>query len=354
MTYLQPLPPGSPPPSKLDPLEISFDHARDEAFWARQTTLSSAQVFRHSGWAPQRARIYAAFSRTHQDFNRRSRFQYCGTHARVLQKIDPPYDYKIVGDYCRDRFCLPCSKLRGHTIAANVIKQLDGRPARFLTLTLRSQTEPLVDLLNRIQQCFRSLRAKPFWKTKVDGGVSFIECKWNPQANRWHVHLHMLLEGRYLDKPTLEAQWLAITADSYVCDLQLCRSETDAARYVTKYVTKAFSADLLSTPDRLDEAVRSFRGRRLFTTFGSWRGVPLLATDRDDTWIDLGELLDILAQAKAGDPDAMKILNSIDPDATATALRLMQPRPPPIGHRTLDPTPRPQQTFSFTPAIAVR
>jgi hypothetical protein len=315
--------------TKVHPPETTDTDDELQPLWDRELLAEPVQCFRHSGWKADRSKVWDAMLTFLSVDKRLTRFATCGLHPHVYRSQAPPFRYKVAGDSCRDRFCVPCARQRGNLIAANILAKLAGKPCRFLTLTLRSTSEPLRELLDKIGKAFRSLRSTDTWKRAVSGGVVFLEAKWKPESNRWHVHLHALLQGSWIDKPALEADWCRITGGSYVCDLQHCPESSKVTKYVVKYCAKPYDHSVVGDPRCLIETMVAFRGRRLFTTFGDWRGVPLTKSDDDSRWENLGLLTDMIADARAGSHLAVAILTEINADATAVALRDEEPRPPP-------------------------
>lgn len=286
----------------------------------------AAVAFRHSGWEATRRRIFDAFFRTAQPTNRKSQFQYCGSCAYILRNVEDPDVYRIAGSCCHDRFCLPCAKERSHAISLNVLEHLSKRRARFLTLTIKSTDEPLTDLLDKLYTGFQKLRQTKLWRASVTGGVAFLEINWSPERNRWHPHLHILIEGKYIPQPKLKALWYHITGDSYVVDIRLVLNADQAAKYITKYASKPFNNTFLTRPDRLDEAIVALKGRKLLLTFGTWRGVTLLHTPSDGAWQNVGSLQTYIENAAAGDKHARSVLNSL----TTQPLEPIYARAPPL------------------------
>jgi hypothetical protein len=250
-------------------------------------------------------------------------FRECGNHAYVLQSLHDPTEYRVAGSTCHHRFCLPCGQQRSRTIAANVLDRLHGRQARFVTLTLRSTTEPLADLLVKLSTCFARLRRQAIWSKRTTGGVAFTEVKWNAQLQRWNVHLHCITQGQYIKVGLLSQAWKRITRDSLIVDIRIVRDERHLAHYVTKYASKPLSHTVLHDDDRLDEAIIALKGRRLATTFGDWRGVLLTPTQDETGWKNLGSLDTIIKQALAGDPDSQRIYRSL----TRHTVPLPEPKP---------------------------
>lgn len=273
--------PGLPPPSEsgasLDPQETPVESKTCSTF-AVETPPSDPlrDVFRHSGWKHQRRQIYEALLRAALFPDRAQRFAACGSEFWILRHKTDSTRFKIVPDLCRDRFCVPCSAARQATIRHNLDTHLLAQPYRLLTLTIRSDGQPLSELLDRLYASFRRLRQRAIWKDRVRGGVAFLEITYNPDGGGWHPHLHCILEGLYIPRPELTKQWLSCTGDSHNLDLKLIRSRHGVLNYVTKYSMKPLPASIVGNPDALDEAIDTLSGRRLIVTFGTWRSWKLL------------------------------------------------------------------------------
>jgi len=229
----------------------------------------------------------------------------------VLQSVEDPDLYTLGGSTCHDRFCLPCGRERSRVIAGNVKLKVEGKKARFLTLTLRSTTEPLPELLAKLTRDFTSLRRTNLWRKRVTGGVAFLEVKWLAGTNRWHVHLHALIQGRYVPRDDVSKTWLKITGTSEVIDIRIVENEAHCTHYICKYASKPLDRTVLVEPFRLDEAIVALKGKRLCMTFGSWRGYKLTQPPESGTWIQLGTLHEIITRAEAGEPVAIEALEAL-------------------------------------------
>lgn len=255
--------------------------------------------------------------------SRLARFETCGKHAWVMRSKDDPSRYCIASDHCHDRFCLPCANGRSRTIARNVLSLISTRKVRFITLTLRAKSEPLVLALSRLNAAFSRLRTRKLWSRGVTGGVAFLEVKRSENANRWHVHLHILAEGSYIDKTRLSRAWHEITGDSFIVDIRLVKDLDIAARYITKYASKPLDKTVTSSLDYTIEAIKALKGRRLCSTFGQWQGEVLTARTDSEEWEAVAPLADLLERKTAGDPVAIGII------ALVSELKSWQQRGPP-------------------------
>lgn len=293
--------------------------------------ITLAATFRHSGWRRQRNLIFDSLTRTGQTHTRRQAFSECGMFAFVYQSLDDPHRFRLGGSSCHDRYCLPCSRDRSHILAENVLKVLDGQPARFVTLTLKHADTPLRAQLNRLYTCFQKLRTRRAWNARVTGGAAFLECKWIAGTRSWHPHLHVVTQGQYFAKQLLQAEWYRVTGDSYVTDIRWVEDDRKVAGYVTKYVSKPFDSTFLNQPALLDEHMLAMHRRRLCLTFGTWRGVKLTATPEPGAWLSLGRIEDLCDMANRGQPVALAALAHLygtDMPGILQAAELA--RPPPI------------------------
>lgn len=304
---------------------------------------SPTATFRHSGWAGDRAKVHAALQRTRQQRPRIASFETCGSGAFVLQAVDDPTRYRIAGSACHDRFCLPCGQERSRTIAGNVLDRLDGKGCRFLTLTVSARGLALIDAIKHLQRSFRRLRKTKLWARCVTGGAAFLEVKWIQATERWHPHLHCLLEGRYMPQPEIKAHWERITGDSSIVDIRPARNQKMIVHYVVKYASKPLDHSLLESETVLDEAILALRGIRLCVTFGTWQGLKLTATGNLGEWLNVGSLEEWLQRAAWGDAEAEQVLVSIGRRRAIEAIAEVGPRPPP----TITIRPTTQLRFDF-------
>ena len=290
------------PPGCGTPQPLALDQASDQADF--QTEIN----FRHSGWAPTRQRVADAMFRVVASLDRLADFASCGQDAWVERSDQDPHHYRIVSRKCHDRWCLPCGQERSRVIAHNVHDRLNVPLARMVTLTLKTDAEPLQELLDKLYQSFARLRRTKIWESTQAGGVAFLEVKWAVERQRWHPHLHVLSEGKYIAKPALAKAWLKATGNSFIVDVGKIKSAAAAISYVVKYASKPMDASLFKDSARLDEAILAMKGRRLALTYGTWRGVKLTDVPESGTWTPVGSLISFIARAKAGDPIADAII----------------------------------------------
>jgi hypothetical protein len=313
-----------------------------------------AMDFRHSGWAPYRARVEQALRETEGITPRRlAAFSVCGADAWIESRrklVHCPRtnfdaattgtathfgnEYRIKSTKCHDRFCVPCSQERSFRVRQALLKHMQPLDnLKLITLTLKASTDGLSAILDRITRCFRLLRNRPIWKKNIEGGVSIIETKLGKNSGAWHCHFHVVCRGKFTSQAKLADEWQRITTDSRIVDIRPVGARSGAVTYITKYITKAADHEIVMSPKHLSEAIVAFTGRRMVSTFGTWRGLELMEKPHEeqfitedgihldrDAWCPVGPLGTLLAAAAAGDAAAIIIF---------AKLRQKPARPPP-------------------------
>lgn len=277
--------PADIPPGIILTLE---DRPRPE--FGAQPALPSESYIRHNGWAAGRAKIWAALTRSGTSRATLDRFAECGSGLTV--HYNPHTDaIKLGCNCCRNRWCVACGVERSAKMAANLRAQMKLDTCRFITLTRRHSHAPLADQLDSLYAAFAKLRHRGWFKATIAGGAAFLELKTSEKTGLWHVHLHLIVTGNYIDQRELSRQWLACTIDSAIVDVRSIPTNEDVARYVTKYVTKPMDSNTLNDQDRCIEMIVNLKGRRLCLTFGTWRGLKLTEGEPPAAgWIMIGTI----------------------------------------------------------------
>jgi len=264
------------------------------------------EEFRHSGWRPRRQIIMAAMTRCCLPTARQERFARCGANCWIERS--PCTDrVRVRANFCHDRWCQPCANARSLVIAENLRQALTDEPHRHVVLTLRHSPIPLAKQVDRLYSCFRRLRSSRLWGESTAGGAVFLEVKIG-RDGAWHPHLHVVSQGQYIPQSALSAEWLSITGDSDNVWIELIRDGEKLRRYITKYASKPLEPGIVNDLVKLDELIRALHGRRLCSTFGSWRGIALEGRLEDaDDWQPVCQLIDLVRAKAAGEPWAVAL-----------------------------------------------
>jgi hypothetical protein len=282
-------------------------------------TPNAAVRFRHGGWWSIRERVKASLFRLRESDSRIMAFTGCGGGSWIEHCVADPSRLRVRQNNCHDKLCTPCANARSAKIREALIAQMAGRPATFVTLTLCGKNEPLKDLVDKLLKSFRALRLHPTWADRVSGGAAIMEIKYSDKAKRWHPHLHIICEAKFLPQQELCDAWRSITKDSFIVDIRRVQNAEIAGSYVAKYASKPLNTSFCSMPKLLDEAVTALKGRRLVLCFGTWYGTPLSEmedVDLADDLVDAGEwsmvysLHEILQRAASADAEAIAIIKA--------------------------------------------
>lgn len=172
---------------------------------------------------------------------------------------------------CGNRFCSVCSTPRRRRAAQKLrflVTQI--RPPAFytfkhLTLTIRNGSD--LDVMYRSLLCgFRRLRQHRLWKSKVRGGAFILELTGQP--GNWHLHLHAIIEARYVPWSLLHDQWQKVSTGHGVWIAT--RPPGVILNYLTSYLTKN-----QLPPESQKQAAHALRNARLFQTFGVWHNLTV-------------------------------------------------------------------------------
>jgi hypothetical protein len=275
----------------LDHIESTVEDASSTSnSHTAPTSLPANYPRRHRGWWNTRERTRAAIAATFPPKARLLAWDNCGRRLLVLRNKHRPNTYKLTSAGCHDRFCKPCQAARTTTIQKNLRSRMADHPYRLLTLTLLASTVPLREQLTRLYTCFRKLRQTKTWKQRVTGGAAFLEITLNDATQKWHPHLHLILEGKYYPQEQLSRDWFKLTGDSKVVDIRLISNRNAACIYVTKYCTKAHDHRITRNPEPFAELIQAVKSRKLIMPFGTWRKWKLTAKLDDPDWEYLGPL----------------------------------------------------------------
>jgi hypothetical protein len=91
------------------------------------------------------------------------------------------------------------------------------------------------------------------------------------EGRGWHLHLHCLINARWIDEAELALQWDNITNHmGRIVRVKDCRGESYLSE-VTKYVVKGNQLAAWQ-PSQIEQFINAFDGKRTFGVFGSLYG----------------------------------------------------------------------------------
>jgi hypothetical protein len=268
-------------------------------------------AFRHGSWEEDRERVMQSLAAANMPTNRQEKFRHCGSQC-VVEYSREAGKYRVRANYCGDRFCLPCSTSRSKKVKEELVALCKGQTVRFATFTLRASEDSLQTVLDHLLASFKRLRRQKIWLKSVRAGTAVVEITRGKNGTHWHVHLHALLIGTWLDQRALSAGWELASNGSTIVDIRVVRDAEIGVGYVAKYAGKGWSSQVLSNPEWLLECVISLRGRRLLIDFGDWYARDeQLCKVRHFDWKRVGRLDLIYADAIAKKPWATLLLGAL-------------------------------------------
>lgn len=242
--------------------------------------------------------------KTGQSCRRTQNFAECGN---TLWAVADGSELRLVCNRCHDRLCETCQRERQAAVVEGVLLKCHDaeKRLRFVTLTLKHVAAPLALQLDRLISCFKLLRSHPAVSRAMLGGVWFVEVKLDKAGNLWHPHLHVIVEGDFVQQKVLAKSWYEVTGDSYIVDIRQIDSVAERARYVAKYATKPLHSAVSLQQVKLEEFVVAIKGRRLYQCFGSWVGAVKREAVQKPAGRMVGRVDSLWRDALEGDADAL-------------------------------------------------
>lgn len=246
----------------------------------------------------------------------------CCTEPAVIS-VDQGDRYYLAEARCKSRVCPRCSRIRAKSLSTRIAKLVRLMDApRFLTLTVRSTDADLAHQVKSLRRRFAAMRRRPEWSDRVKGGIYTIEITFNSDTERWHPHLHAIIDGIYFPQAELLETWERIVGDHAGVDIRAVHGIRKLANYLACYVAKSCDLGNLSS-DRLPEWAVATHGLRLAQTFGDLHNAkpqtepaePVATRVLD---IDVNDLAFV---ASFGVPVAVTLLNLIEPHRSCTIER---------------------------------
>lgn len=136
---------------------------------------------------------------------------------------------------------------------------------KHVVLTVRNTWDLDQTHVKAVKKAFHKLRRCRFaraWR----GGFYSLEC--TNEGRGWHIHIHALIDARWIDAKELAKQWAKLVGQDFaIVKVKDCRSK-DYLAEVTKYAVKGSELAGWNTQDII-LFINAFTGVRTFGVFGS-------------------------------------------------------------------------------------
>ena len=232
-------------------------------------------------------------------------------------------------------FCPMCQPRLAHLRAESVGWWCDtiSQP-KHVVLTL-TNTETLerehIDFLHASLRRLRNRKFTASWR----GGLGSIEV--TNEGRGWHLHLHLLVDARWIDAGQLACEWDSCTRGrGHIVKVRDCR-KADYLREVVKYAVKGSQLASWSPAD-VAAFVKALDGKRTFFVFGSLYGKRTEWRE----WIDAVSQHGLVCECGSSD---FKFESEAEAEWSSHYTPAAAARPPPAK-------PEPQTEFAqFAPAV---
>jgi hypothetical protein len=166
---------------------------------------------------------------------------------------------------CGDRTCPQCRR-KWFGFHFNTLQEVVAKWPTIYSLTLTIKNLPNETFsredVRRIRDNFGKLRKR--YARKIKGGFYVVQA--TNHGDGWHLHLHILYDGSYIDQEDLSRAWHEITGDSYVLWLRRVKEP----RRAIQYLLSDFSGKPRIRPEDRETYNRVFSGSRLVNPFGCY------------------------------------------------------------------------------------
>lgn len=311
--------PPSEHETKNPPAEFAYKNADNKAWEKRadgqayviQPATPVETAFRHGLWAQDRERVIDGLRAANVPAARLEKFLACGSNCLV--EYSPSTErYRVRASYCHDRFCKPCMVSKAKKLKENLLEWTQGQRVRFGTVTLEKTSQSLQDKTNHLLESFKKLRRQKFWKESVRAGIAIVEVTRGKKRDHWHVHLHFLIVGNWLDVDALREGWREASGGSFIVDIRSVQDHEVGVGYIAAYAGKGWDQTVLEDHDALIECIVSMRGRRLCFPFGDWYGRDdQLCKAQPNDWKRIERLGIIYRDAVAGEIWALTVFRAL-------------------------------------------
>jgi hypothetical protein len=139
---------------------------------------------------------------------------------------------------------------------------------KHVVLTVRNMLELTKGHIQEFKRWFSKLRRSKFANNWLGG---FYRLEITNEGRGWHLHLHALINAKWIDAPELARQWAKHTNGlGHIVKVKDCRSK-DYLAEVTKYVVKGSQLAKWSGDD-IHTFIQACSGVRTFGVFGQLYG----------------------------------------------------------------------------------
>jgi hypothetical protein len=199
---------------------------------------------------------------------------------------------KLVSKYCKQRWCVVCSRVRTAQIIKQYLptfRQWEGKV--FVTLTIpncsASQLKGAVQGMAKTFDRIRKQLDNAYRRNKtglVIKGLRKLEVTYNPDKRNYHPHYHLIMESREAAN-VLREKWLEHYQDAVWKAQDVKAADDNSCMELCKYFTKLISShskDRVIHVKALDTIFQAVSRRRTMQAYGGLKVEKEISDDEAD------------------------------------------------------------------------
>lgn len=176
---------------------------------------------------------------------------------------------KVTANYCGKRFCSVCSAIKTAEMMNGYFEPVSNlKDLHFLTLTVKSvKADRVKSKIREMIKTFTKLKDSMRKADRSISGIRKVECKYNPDADTYNPHFHLIISGRNRSIEIID-RWLSLNPTSKIAGQDIQRANEDSLKELFKYSVKSCEGGDIVSPVALDTIYRALSGVRTFQNFG--------------------------------------------------------------------------------------
>lgn len=199
-------------------------------------------------------------------------------------------EQKLFTAFCGKRWCSVCSAIKTAEMMNGYLKPIKSLPdLHFVTLTI-----PAVKR-GELKQAFRSMQTtftqiKDLFRKKGMklSGIRKTECNYNPVADTYNPHYHLIVSGRKIALSLVD-EWLSRNPECSVHAQDVKKADKRSLNELFKYQVKSLIGKKFY-PEQQDQIYRAMNGIRAFQPFGNVKKCSVTNDNSlDDTEPDIAD-----------------------------------------------------------------
>lgn len=176
---------------------------------------------------------------------------------------------KVTANYCGKRFCSVCSAIKTAEMMIGYYKPVsDLLDVHFVTLTvpavkanrLKSEMKSMIKTFSKLKDSMRK-SGQPL------SGIRKIECNYNPEADTFNPHFHLIIESR-INSVEIVDKWLKYNPAAVIEAQDIQKADDKTLKELFKYSVKSVIGKRFN-PEAQDNIYRALSGVRTFQNFGN-------------------------------------------------------------------------------------